>query len=426
MRPRNDMIHTRLHAVITSVEQLHQTGQFGGAPEALLALLDACGHERPEASTLALVSARADALGPGGAATAWVAGALALAERYVRGDPRLAVRLHALERLLAFILRHRHLYGEELVERVGAPVLGACALDAEPALRAAAARALVDMARVCSADATTDLIDLLEKILDRPFDMYVTDVPIPADADVSDLRLAARGLLELLHERLLRAPAAHAARTFLVLLDHLDHHYRRPALFHHHPDIRLQIFDMIFGLRANRLNCVGFCYDERGAAVHGAASLRLRPVCSPFLLAEGPPPAGACVLPLGRAARTLVTALTREQDWAVLAHVLRALPQLLQTRALAVGRRPQDLDLLASTLCGMVSDRSLSFPDCLRGAAHKLTVSEFHSLALPPLAAMAPYHAFLEPHTQQRIVRCLLKYGMGECASAPPPPLGLD
>lgn len=77
--------------------------------------------------------------------------------------------------------------------------------------------------------------------MNRPFEMYVSEVSIPADADTSDLRLAAAGLLELLHDKLLRAPAAHAARCFLVLLDHLDHHYRRPALLLHHPEIRLKV-----------------------------------------------------------------------------------------------------------------------------------------------------------------------------------------
>lgn len=43
---------------------------------------------------------------------------------------------------------------------------------------------------------------------------------------------------------------------------------------------------MLFGLRANAFNCVGFCYDASGAPVSGAASLRMRPLCSPFLLAE--------------------------------------------------------------------------------------------------------------------------------------------
>lgn len=49
---------------------------------------------------------------------------------------------------------------------------------------------------------------------------------------------------------------------------------------------------MLFGLRANALNYVGFCYVG-GAPVHGAAALRLRPLCSPLLLAEPPAPRGA-------------------------------------------------------------------------------------------------------------------------------------
>lgn len=60
------------------------------------------------------------------------------------------------------------------------------------------------------------------------------------------------------------------------------------------------------------------------------------------------------MVPVGRMARVLVCALGRESSWAVLASVLRALPALLQARALCVGRRATDLDLLASTLCAMV------------------------------------------------------------------------
>lgn len=103
---------------------------------------------------------------------------------------------------------------------------------------------------------------------------------------------------------------------------------------------------------------------------------------------------------MGRAARALTAALAREAEWGVQAHVLRALPALLQTRALAVGRRAQDLDLLAATLCALLAERRSS-------------LSEFHAAALPALAALASYNAYLEPQTQQRIVRCLLKYGMG-------------
>ncbi|XP_034830671.1 tuberin isoform X1 [Maniola hyperantus] len=418
--PPNELIHNRVHALITSIEQLHEAGQYRGDTEALLDLIDSCGHDRPEASTMRLISERLSALGGGDASAA-----LRIAERYVRLESRLTVRLHALSTLLTYIKRHRCTHGEELSERVGGAVAGACALDADVSIRAAAARALPDLAKMCSSDACVDLIDQLEKILNRPFDMYVTEVSIPADADTSDLRLAATGLLDLLHDKLLRTPATHAARAFLVLLEHLDHHYRRPALLHHHPDIRLKILDMLFGLRANSLNCVGFCYENK-QPVHGLAAARARPICSPFLLAEPPAPRGtqpatqkelppgACPIPVGRAARTLTAALASEADWSVLAHILRALPPLLHARALAVGRRAQDLDLLASTLCSMVSDRNLCVPEPLRTGApgRKLLVSELHAAALPALAALASYHAYLEPQTQQRIVRCLLKYGM--------------
>lgn len=55
-------------------------------------------------------------------------------------------------------------HGEELAERVGAPLMAGVALDADAALRAAAARAIPDLARMCCSDACIDLVDLLEKV----------------------------------------------------------------------------------------------------------------------------------------------------------------------------------------------------------------------------------------------------------------------
>lgn len=52
------------------------------------------------------------------------------------------------------------MYGSELVELVGVPVLALCAADADCGLRCACARALTAL---CAWDASADLIDLLEK-----------------------------------------------------------------------------------------------------------------------------------------------------------------------------------------------------------------------------------------------------------------------
>ncbi|XP_041978118.1 tuberin isoform X2 [Aricia agestis] len=419
-----ELTAARAHALLSHVEQLQEAGQYLGDGARLLALLDAHAAGRPEASAARVVGERAAALrGPD------VAGALALVDRYVRRETRLPVRLHALAALLDFIKRNRIGHGSELAERVGGALAAACATAPEAALRAAAARALPQLARLATTDACIDLIDHLERILNRPFEVSEGGAGAGSgEGDGAELRAAAAGLVDLFQYKVLRAPAAHAARVFVVLLDHLDLHYRRPAVFSRYPDIRLQILDMIFGLRANASNCVGFVYDAAGAAVLGAGggggggAAGRAPLCSALLLAEPPapraarpaaarePPPGACVLPVGRAARTLVAALTREADWAVLAHVLRALPPLLTARALAPGRRAMDLDLLAATLCSMVADRSMCVPERLAGV--RLPVSQFHAAVLPALAALAGHHAYLEPQTQQRVVRCLLKYGM--------------
>ncbi|XP_061712821.1 tuberin [Cydia pomonella] len=354
--------------------------------------------------------------------------------------------------------------GEGTVPQATSSVVGV------PALGWAAA---AELAVLLAGDAATDLIDLLEKIMNRPFESEEPHESDP-EPDLTDVTLAVSGLLEVFHAKLLRAPAAHAARACLVLLDHLDHALNHPRHSAAHAPCRKKILDMIFGLRANAFNSVGFCYDSAGSPVYGAAALRIKPLCSPSLLAEPlaarghhPPPSshqvpvsvqnthavyeymggitarlrdakfhthmtavvsqscsrfprrfpsplcnlqGTCILPVGRCARILTLALSREKEWSVLQHVLWALPALLQSRALCVGRRAQDLDLLASTLCAMLSDRSLAFPECLRG--QKVLVSELHAAVLPSLGALAPYHAFLEPLTQQRVVRCLLRYGM--------------
>ncbi|XP_060802820.1 tuberin [Amyelois transitella] len=421
--PRSELLHSRLHALISSLEQLHDAGQYCGNEDSLLALLDYCGHERPEASTIRLVSLLAGRLAM--AERDWVASALALAERYIRHEPRRRVRTHTLQQIASFVTRHRTLFGEELLELVGLPVLSACATDPDCALRAAAASALVELARQSTSDAVTDLIDLLEKILNRPFDIFVLDVPVPAgEAEAADIHLAAAGLIQLFYDKMYSSPASHAARCLLVLLDHLEQHYKKPAMLQHHPSIRVKIFELLYTLRANALCCVGVCWDGSGAPVWGAAAARLRPVCAAALLVEpaarrGQPPAarepapGAALLPASRCARALGLALTAERDWPVQCGVLRALPALLHARAPAVGRRAPDVDLLAGTLCALVAERSAA------PQQRRPLTSEVHGAALPALAALAPYHKYLEPPTQKRVVRCLLKFGMRLRAAQP-------
>lgn len=100
--------------------------------------------------------------------------------------------------------------------------------------------------------------------MNRPFE---TEEPAEGEAEpeLTDVSLAVAGLLELFHAKLLRAPAAHAARACLVLLDHLDHAYRAPphALLARLAPCRLKVLRG----RSSRVNLHhGHLYDSRQAS----------------------------------------------------------------------------------------------------------------------------------------------------------------
>ncbi|KAJ2945805.1 hypothetical protein O0L34_g4710 [Tuta absoluta] len=56
--PRNELIHSRVHALITAIEQLHLAHQYTGSTRSLLELVDSAGHERPEASAMWLITGK--------------------------------------------------------------------------------------------------------------------------------------------------------------------------------------------------------------------------------------------------------------------------------------------------------------------------------------------------------------------------------
>lgn len=74
-----------------------------------------------------------------------------------------------------------------------------------------------------------------------------------------------------------------------------------------------------------------------------------------------------------------------------------------------------ELDLLVDALYSMVTEKNA----CLAEARNaKVTRADFHSLVLPAVASLASYHNYIDPLHQQRMIRCLVKYGSAlRCSS---------
>lgn len=392
MSPRNEVMSARFHDVVSLLEQLEERRpELGGAR--LLDLVERCGAARPEHSVARLLRRRLAELSPRD--PAWLARASHLAARYVRDEPRRDVRLAALRHLVTFLGRHRALHEDELLERVALPALCAAAKDPAVSVRAAAARAAHRLARLAAPDAvaSADLLDLLERLLNRPLE---TDLPLSPDADLSDTDAAAAALLDLARGKLCVSPGTVAVRAYLALLGHVERHYRRPTVLAAHPGPRAQILELVCSTRVNERLQVGL-RDETGTLVYSPCVTEVR-----VGGARGP--------------RLVALALTAERSWPVLQAVLRSLPALLEGRP--AGRRGAGgasgggaAETIAGGLCALVAERTL--PEALR-----VSTSELHSAALRAAPALAPHQAALEPATRQRLVRCLLKHGTGLRAPA--------
>lgn len=62
-----------------------------------------------------------------------------------------------------------------------------------------------------------------------------------------------------------------------------------------------------------------------------------------------------------------------------------------------------------------MTDKNLSLPESLNA---RVSRADFHSLVLPAVASLATYHTYIDPPHQQKVIRCLVKYGSAmRCSS---------
>lgn len=423
----NSPITSHLHETLGSMEKLIENKQFNGSVARLYELIERCAHERPELSVLRLVNYTAESIVP--TKHMWLSRLHTLLQRYFRQETRTKVRIRVIEILSNVIKLNRIRYEDELIERIVVPHLQHIATDPDVIVRNSCAELLVDLCLDCDTQSCSEILDIIDKILNRPFDQQATDLQALNDAELTDVKTVVSGLIKVFTVKLHRLPSTHFTRVYRMLVTHLENHYVKPVLFETSSHIRYKIFNCFLKIRANSSYHLG-CMDATGKMRY-----------SPYLCVLGrtastgtgsPPPASPAVtqqssthqagqithVSLRYAFKIFITCLREEKDWDVLHLVLQEIPHVMQNKALVLSKQGNnEIDHLALALCNMLSDKSLGLPESLRNAS-KIPRAEFHSSVLLVLASLASYHAHLETACQQRIVRCMVRFGlMPRCCS---------
>ncbi|KAK4874613.1 hypothetical protein RN001_013973 [Aquatica leii] len=413
----NKLVATHLHETLNTIESYIEVGSFYGSLDRFYELIGECSLARPETSIFRLIAYLAQDIIP--IRQLWFSNLNNLMQKYYRQETRTNVRLKALSVLSKVIKLNRYEYEDELIDRIVIAHLDSVGSDPDAIIRRSVAELLIDLCYDCESKRCLELLDILEKLLLRPFDQYVSDF-VTNEMEVSDMKSIVTEFINLFAHKIYRLPSLHAVRIYMMLVSFLERHYKRPKLFEDNYELRYKIFECFLKMRADSLYHVG-CLDANGKVQFSPylcityRGTERGPMGSPPPVSPAVTQLAPCVItsvPLRPVFKIFVTCLTQDKDWEVLHLLLQNIPLVLQNKSLILSRQGNnEIYLLVDALCAMITDKNLCLPETLKNSA-KPNRTDFHIAILLVLASLASYHSYLDPVHQQRMIRFLVKYGL--------------
>lgn len=265
--PKDHIVQQTFHETLTVIEAMLQKNEIAADPDPFYALIEAVCEDRTELSVLHLIDYKA--LKISATKPEWLQAMYKFMERFYRNMRTASIRVKAVQTLVQIMDINRAAYEEEILERVVIPHFTGVHLEAEMAVRTAVAKLLVDFAWHCDTKRCLELLDIIEKLLNRPMDLFEqTKGGVPkSDAELMDVITVVDGLIDIFTIKLYRLPSSHAIRVFHLLVGHLERYYKNPVLLDGCSTIRKKIFQWMLQARANATSHIGFPDASNNGAI---------------------------------------------------------------------------------------------------------------------------------------------------------------
>ncbi|XP_055707088.1 tuberin isoform X2 [Phlebotomus papatasi] len=411
---RNNSVSIIFHETLNDVEGKLRRHEINANSDMIYNLIEKVADERSETSVFNLIEYRANRISA--ARPKWLQALSVFMERFYRQNRKTNIRVKAIVALIHIMDINRAAYEEEILERIVIPNFINIHQESDVVVRSAAAKLLIDLTFHCDSKRCLELLDIVEKLMNRPFDMHDPMVRLN-EADIQDLLVLVEGLIRTFLVKLYRLPSIHAIRIFYLLVGHLEAHYENPRVFESVNVVRLQIFKWMLDARCNGNFQLGYP-DQNGVlrfshylGIDAKQPLQISFQQQQQQQQQFPQDVTSTnshftAISIRRGCKAIVKCLETERDWAVVQLVLKELPNILQNKALIVGN---DLESLARSLNKLYVNKSIV--DNYIAVTGKPSLSEFHLLVLPAIAALITYHQHLVSGTLKNIID-VLKLGL--------------
>lgn len=239
-------LKNHFHENITCIEKLLEDDKTKilANYERIYDLIERVAESRPETSVLLLIDYRSSKI------TATRPEWLLLLNTFVQRFYKMSntpIRIKVIQSLVNIMDLNRSCYEEEILERVVIPLFSHVCNETDVQLRRAVADALIEFTRHCDTKRCGELLDVLEKIINRPYELhkqYSTD--IKTEKEIQDVITAVDGLIEVFVIKLYHLPSTHAIKIFNILVGHLELHYQYPKVFEQVNVIRYKVHFEIY------------------------------------------------------------------------------------------------------------------------------------------------------------------------------------
>lgn len=200
------------------------------------------------------------------------------------------------------------------------------------------------------------LLDILEKIKERPFNLDHGDiVNIPSEEELGDVVKCTSGLIRLFTVKMYQLPSSQVVQIYKTLVRHANLHYEKPIYFEFAFSTKLAVFDFILNITADSIKALDWFIYQFSCVLNdffvcpflGEYRLGYAPLTrySPYIskdhkhgarvggtsrkeIQSGVEDSGATVhnnvtqMSLGEACVAVIRCLSHERDWRVLKLVL--------------------------------------------------------------------------------------------------------
>lgn len=264
--PKDHIVQHAFHETLTVIEGMLQKNEIAADPDPFYALIEAVSDDRTELSVLHLIDYKA--LKISATKPEWLQAMHKFMDRFYRNIRTNSIRVKAVQTLVQIMDINRAAYEEEILERVVIPHFIGVHLEPDMVVRTAVAKLLVDFAWHCDSKRCLELLDIIEKLLNRPMEQFEQTKIVPkTDTELTDVITVVDGLIDIFTIKLYRLPSSHAIRVFHLLVGHLERYYKNPVLLDGCNTIRKKIFQWMLKARSNATYHIGFPDASNNGAI---------------------------------------------------------------------------------------------------------------------------------------------------------------